>query len=61
MIKNILELLKYANGETENIRFAQGAKKLPTNFKEAKDKLKKQIKWQQQKLKQKELKKQKKK
>ena len=39
MIKNILELLRHANGETENIRFAQGAKKLPTNFKEAKDKL----------------------
>ena len=46
MIKNILELLKYANGETENIRFAQGARQLPTNFKEAKDKLKKQIKCQ---------------
>ena len=38
MIKNIIELLKYANGETENIRFAQGAKKLSTNFKEAKKK-----------------------
>ena len=46
MIKNIIELLKYANGETENIRFAQGAKKLSTNFKEAKNKLKKEIQWQ---------------
>jgi hypothetical protein len=45
MIKNIIELLKYANGETENIRFAQGAKKLPTNFKETKNKLKKELKW----------------
>jgi len=46
MIKNIIELLKYANGETENIRFAQGAKKLSTNFKEAKNKLKKGIQWE---------------
>lgn len=43
MIKNIIELLKYANGETDNIKFAQGSKKLPTNFKEARQKLKKQI------------------
>ena len=46
MIKNIIELLKYANGETDNIKFAQGSKKLPTNFKEVKQKLKNQIKWQ---------------
>lgn len=46
MIKNIIELLKYANGETDNIKFAQGAKKLPTNFKEVKQKLKNEIKWQ---------------
>ena len=32
MIKNILELLKYANGETENIRIAQGKHKLPTTL-----------------------------
>ena len=38
MIKNILELLKVANGETENIRIAQGksASKLIKNI----------IKWQ---------------
>tara|TARA_R110001592_G_scaffold41822_2_gene136277 strand:- start:1725 stop:1880 length:156 start_codon:yes stop_codon:yes gene_type:complete len=48
MIKNILELLKYANGETENIRFAQGAKKLTTNFKDIKNKFKKEIKWELQ-------------
>ena len=43
MIKNIIELLKYANGETENIRFAQGSKKLPTNYKETVYKLKKEL------------------
>ena len=32
MIKNILELLKYANGETELIRIAQGKYKLPTTL-----------------------------
>jgi len=45
MIKKIIELLKYANGETENIRFAQGSKKLTTNFRDVKNKLKKEIKW----------------
>ena len=48
MIKNILEMLKHADGETENIKFAQGAKKLSKNFKEGKDKLKKQIRWEGQ-------------
>jgi len=33
MIENILELLKHANGETENIRIAQGKYALPTNVK----------------------------
>ena len=32
MIKNILELLKHANGETENIRIAQGKNKLPISY-----------------------------
>jgi|TARA_R110000796_G_scaffold7074_2_gene24598 hypothetical protein len=43
MIKNIIELLRHANGETENIRFAQGKKKLPTNFKETINKLKNEL------------------
>ena len=34
MIKNILELLPYAKGETENIRIAQGKYKYPETFKE---------------------------
>jgi len=43
MIKNIIELLRYANGETKNIRFAQGSKKLPTNYKETIYKLKNEL------------------
>jgi len=35
MIQNILELLEIAQGETENIRIAQGKYYLPNNFKEA--------------------------
>tara|TARA_R100001369_G_scaffold77872_1_gene107374 strand:+ start:65 stop:208 length:144 start_codon:yes stop_codon:yes gene_type:complete len=33
MIKNILELLQIANGQTENIRIAQGKYALPKDFK----------------------------
>ena len=33
MIKNILELLKIAEGETETIRIAQGKYKLAESFK----------------------------
>ncbi len=46
MIKNILELLKYANGETESIQIAQGKHKLPTTLKEGYKALKQEIKWQ---------------
>ena len=46
MIKNILELLKYAKGETENIRIAQGKYKLPTTIKDGYKALKQEIKWQ---------------
>ena len=46
MIKLILESLKYANGETENLRIAQGKYKLPTTIKESYKSLKKEIKWQ---------------
>ena len=34
MIKNILDLLKLLNGDTENIRIAQGKYKLPETFSE---------------------------
>jgi len=46
MIKLILESLKYANGETENLRIAQGKYKLPTTLKEGYKTLKQEIKWQ---------------
>lgn len=45
MIKQILELLKHANGETEIIRIAQGKHKLPTTIKEGYKALKQEIKW----------------
>jgi len=45
MIENILQLLKYANGETENIRLAQGKNKLPLTLKEGYKTLKQEIKW----------------
>ena len=34
MIKNILDLLPYAKGETENIRIAKGRYKMPETIKE---------------------------
>jgi len=35
MIENIIEMLQLANGETENIKIAQGKYALPRNFKSA--------------------------
>ena len=46
MIKLILDSLNYVNGETENIRIAQGKYKLPTTLKEGYKALKREIKWQ---------------
>jgi hypothetical protein len=46
MIVNILDLLEYANGETENIKIAQGKYKLPENLTDGYKLLKKEIKWQ---------------
>ena len=45
MIKNIFELLKNANGETEAIKFAQGSNKLASGLKEGYKQLKTEIKW----------------
>ena len=45
MIKNILDLLKYAKGETENIRIAQGKNKLPLTLKDGYKAIKQEIKW----------------
>ena len=47
MIKDILQLLPFAKGETENIRVAQGKYALPKNFKSAFKQIKNNIKWQQ--------------
>jgi|TARA_Y100000033_G_scaffold6939_1_gene5783 hypothetical protein len=46
MIKLILDNLKYANGETENIRIAQGKYKLPLTIREGYKALKQEIQWQ---------------
>ena len=37
MIKNIIDLLQVSNGETENIRIAQGKYALPDSFSKAKE------------------------
>jgi len=44
MIKNILDLLKIANGETENIKIAQGKFALPKDMKQAFRLIKKTVK-----------------
>tara|TARA_R100000657_G_C4665924_1_gene109852 strand:- start:537 stop:665 length:129 start_codon:yes stop_codon:yes gene_type:complete len=41
MIKNILELLQFAKGETEAIKIAQGKYKMPESIKEMFNQLKK--------------------
>ena len=46
MMKNILDLLKYSKGETENIRIAQGKYKLPMTLKEGYKALKQNMKWE---------------
>lgn len=46
MIRNILELLEHAQGETENIRIAKGKYYLPKSFLEAFKHTKKTYKWQ---------------
>ena len=46
MIKDIIELLPLATGETENIRIAKGKYKLPETVKEGYKKFKNEIKWQ---------------
>ena len=45
MLNLILQMLEEANGETENIRIAQGKNKLPTNAKDGYKKLKREVKW----------------
>ena len=48
MIKEVLDLLeiiKHTDGETENIRIAQGRDKLPETFKEAWKQFKEESRW----------------
>ena len=45
MLKNILDLLKILNGNTENIRIAQGKYKMPENFSEGFKQIKQTVQW----------------
>ena len=47
MIKNILELLPYAKGETENIKIAKGKYKFPETIKAAYNNFKRDL-WEEQ-------------
>ena len=49
-MKSIIELLKLADGDTENIRIAQGKYLFPKSLKEAFKQIKKETKWKLQKL-----------
>jgi hypothetical protein len=49
MIRNIIELLRHAKGETENIRIAQGRYKMPETIKEGYKQLKQEI-WQRKSI-----------
>jgi hypothetical protein len=46
MISHIIEMLSKANGETENIRIAQGKYKLPSSIKDGFKQLKNELQWQ---------------
>ena len=48
MIKEILDILELAQGETENIKIAQGKYKLPETLKEGLKQIKNEYRWQQQ-------------
>jgi len=45
MIHNIIDLLKYVNGETENIRIAQGKYHLPDTLKKGWQQVIKEKNW----------------
>jgi len=46
VIKNILDLLPYAKGETENIKIAKGKYKFPETIKEAYNNFKRDL-WEE--------------
>lgn len=45
MIKNLIELLEIAKGESENIKIAQGKYYLPDSYKDTFKKIKREAKW----------------
>tara|TARA_R110000822_G_scaffold145919_8_gene284857 strand:- start:776 stop:949 length:174 start_codon:yes stop_codon:yes gene_type:complete len=45
MLQNIIEVLRYAKGETELIRIAQGKYELPMSFRGLINKVKQDIEW----------------
>ena len=47
-MKTILDILEFANGETENIQIAQGKYHLKTSLKAAFNQYKKERKWHKQ-------------
>jgi len=46
MIKNIIDLLQVVDGDTENIKIAQGKYKLAATLKEGYKQIKRNNKWQ---------------
>ena len=48
MLENLFEMLELANGETENIRIAQGKYYLPEDFKGVVKQIKTEIRCQKQ-------------
>lgn len=46
MIQQILQLLEFANGETENIKIAQGKYEYPKTIERTIKQIKNEIKWQ---------------
>ena len=49
MIRNIIELLPYLKGETENIRIAKGKYKMPETIKEGYKQIKQEL-WQRKSI-----------
>jgi hypothetical protein len=45
MIKNLIDLLEFAKGDSENIRIAQGKYYLPETFKDTFKQIKKEVRW----------------
>jgi hypothetical protein len=46
MIKTIIQMLEIAEGQTENIRIAQGKNKYPNSISEVWKQFKKELRWQ---------------